>query len=208
MRTVNYENEVHEEILYDFQQRYINEALENLEKDENKAICSNFNFTTNIKGYSVNSFINLQKENYDNITIAPNIKMKTKTGFSPSLHFFGLFSGHGNGYVSEILKNKLLKYIVHHNMFLIKTHESIIDSHKNIEEELLLENINDKIGSCSLTLIIIDNVCYVSNLGDSRAILSLNDTIYQLTKDHVPSDEGEKQRIIKMKGSVYEYLYN
>ena len=52
-------------------------------------------------------------------------------------------------------------------------------------------------GTCALILIIIENICYVANLGDSRALLSEDsgDKIYQLTVDHKPEDPSEKKRI-------------
>jgi hypothetical protein len=203
LRTQNYESD-HDDIIYNFQDKFIKEALDFLDSDENKPISSSKGGGDAISGYCVNSFKNIQKDNLDRISIVLDIKMKSISNVSPVINFFGLFSGHGNATVSEALKNKILKYILHHELFLIKTHESIIDSHKNIEEELMVENLSDRIGSCSLILMIIDNVCYISNLGDSRAILSMNESVYQLTKDHIPSDEGEKQRILKMRGSVHE----
>jgi protein phosphatase 2C family protein 2/3 len=204
LRTQNYETD-HDEIIYNFQDKFVKEALDFLDIDENRPISSAKGGSV-VKGYCVNSFKNIQKDNLDRVSIVLDIKMKSLSNVSPAMNFFGLFSGHGNATVSEVLKNKLLKYILHHELFLIKTHESIIDSHKNLEEELIIENISDRIGSCSIMMMIIDNVCYISNLGDSRAILSMNENVYQLSKDHVPSDEGEKQRILKSRGSVYEYI--
>jgi serine/threonine protein phosphatase PrpC len=45
---------------------------------------------------------------------------------------------------------------------------------------------------------------YVANLGNSRGILSkdLGHSIYQISVDHTPSNEKEKDRIIKMGGSA------
>jgi serine/threonine protein phosphatase PrpC len=202
LKTQNYDTE-QDDIIYNFQDKFIKEALELLELDENRPISSSKD-VNRIKGYSVNSFKNIQKENLDRISVVLDIKMQNQWNIRPTIDFFGLYNGHGNATVSEGLKNKLIKYIIHHDLFLIKTHESIIDSHKNIEEELIIEKLSDRIGSCSLTLLIIDNICYISNLGDSRAILSMTEGVYQLTKDHTPSEEGEKQRILRMRGSIYE----
>lgn len=53
---------------------------------------------------------------------------------------------------------------------------------------------------------LIDNICYVANLGDSRAILSENfsEKISHITTDHKPEDVNEKERIEKAGGHIYQ----
>lgn len=50
-------------------------------------------------------------------------------------------------------------------------------------------------------------MCYIANLGDSRAIMSLNKgkDLKILTNDHKPSEQPEINRIIKAGGKVYQY---
>jgi protein phosphatase PTC2/3 len=64
----------------------------------------------------------------------------------------------------------------------------------------------DNSGSCALVLFIYQDVCYVANLGDSRAILTSenNKKFYQITKDHKPSNPSEQERIIKAGGKIYQ----
>lgn len=64
----------------------------------------------------------------------------------------------------------------------------------------------DRSGSCALIVILIDNICYVANLGDSRAILSENfsEKISHITTDHKPEDVNEKERIEKAGGHIYQ----
>ncbi len=52
----------------------------------------------------------------------------------------------------------------------------------------------DKSGSCALVVLIVGNMCYIANVGDSRAILSAKQgtQIYTLSWDHKPTDEFEK----------------
>lgn len=68
----------------------------------------------------------------------------------------------------------------------------------------------DKSGSCALVCIILNDVCYVANLGDSRAILSENSSqkISLLTKDHKPNDPNEKKRIERAGGYIYQGQMN
>jgi len=50
-------------------------------------------------------------------------------------------------------------------------------------------------------------MCYVVNLGDSRAVMSLNHgrEVRSLTNDHKPSDPQEEKRVIAAGGKVYQY---
>lgn len=52
----------------------------------------------------------------------------------------------------------------------------------------------EKSGSCSVSVLIVGDYCYIANVGDSRAILSLDGgrKVTALTRDHKPNDEREK----------------
>jgi protein phosphatase 2C family protein 2/3 len=68
--------------------------------------------------------------------------------------------------------------------------------------------INDynRSGSCAIAVIVMDSICYVANLGDSRALLSegASRRIFQITQDHKPNDPEEKERINKNGGYIYQ----
>ena len=63
----------------------------------------------------------------------------------------------------------------------------------------------DKSGSCATIALIIDNILYSINLGDSRALYSRDGgkEFYQITRDHKPNDDIERKRIEKYGGKVY-----
>ena len=63
----------------------------------------------------------------------------------------------------------------------------------------------DKSGSCALVMLIINNLLYAINLGDSRALYSYDTGkyLYQISRDHKPNDEVEKNRIESVGGHVY-----
>lgn len=48
-------------------------------------------------------------------------------------------------------------------------------------------------------------MCYIANVGDSRAVLSSKsgNLVTALTNDHKPSDESEQKRILDNGGTVY-----
>jgi protein phosphatase PTC2/3 len=63
----------------------------------------------------------------------------------------------------------------------------------------------DKSGSCAITCLFIDDMCYIINVGDSRALMSANGGLYTvaLSRDHKPNDEHETKRINDNGGKVY-----
>ena len=48
-------------------------------------------------------------------------------------------------------------------------------------------------------------MCYVANVGDSRAIMSADcgEKIFLLSTDHKPTEEVEMKRIIENGGKIY-----
>ena len=64
----------------------------------------------------------------------------------------------------------------------------------------------DKSGSCAVICLIIDDACYIANLGDSRAMTSseTGKNINQITVDHNPSNKIEIKRILEIGGKIYQ----
>lgn len=62
--------------------------------------------------------------------------------------------------------------------------------------------IVERSGSCAIVVLIVGEVCYIANVGDSRAVLSSNggSSVVALSKDHKPSDVDEYNRIVKAGG--------
>lgn len=63
----------------------------------------------------------------------------------------------------------------------------------------------ERSGSCATVVMIIDDMIYVINVGDSRALMSIDagSKIGVLTRDHKPDDELEKIRIQAAGGKIY-----
>lgn len=60
-----------------------------------------------------------------------------------------------------------------------------------------------------LLLTLTDDMCYIANVGDSRALLSLDGGNYTgvLSNDHKPNDDNEQKRITEAGGKIYQYAY-
>ena len=58
-------------------------------------------------------------------------------------------------------------------------------------------DIKDPSGSCAIVVLIVDDMCYVANVGDSRGIMSGSHgkKLFPLSIDHKPNDEKELKRI-------------
>lgn len=65
--------------------------------------------------------------------------------------------------------------------------------------------LSDKSGSCAIVVLIVQETCYVANVGDSRAVLSADGgrKTIPLSFDHKPGDEEETERIRKAGGEIY-----
>ena len=60
-------------------------------------------------------------------------------------------------------------------------------------------------GSCAIVVLIVGEVCYCANVGDSRAFMSIDGgtKIVPLSIDHKPEAEDETNRIETNGGRVY-----
>lgn len=55
-------------------------------------------------------------------------------------------------------------------------------------------------------MFIVDDICYIANVGDSRALMSADGGNYSiaLSRDHKPNDDLETKRIIEGGGKIYQ----
>jgi len=167
-----------------------------------------------LKSFSYNSYQGLFKDyNEDKISISSLVKKPTSSKIKswPKISFFSIFDGHGGEECSEFLKENYLKYLVKNKNFPFDIKQSMIEAFQEVEEEFFklkckdtLEE-SDKSGSCALVAVIFDNKIYVANIGDSRAIMSINEgtKIKQLTVDHKPDNLAEFERAIKNGSKIY-----
>ena len=65
-----------------------------------------------------------------------------------------------------------------------------------------LNILKDRSGSCGIVVMIVDQTCFVANVGDSRAIMSMNEgkNFLALSTDHKPESHTESARIMQNGG--------
>ena len=171
----------------------------------------------NISGYASNSYNGkIKTYNEDMLTVKINCQKSIQTEKEvavkqlPNISFFGVFDGHGGDKCSKFLKKNMHEILFKTKKCVINEPvEAIRESFQTAENEfkkVAIQNgkLVDKSGSCAVIALIINDIIYAINLGDSRALYSSNGgkEFYQITRDHKPNDVKEKTRIEKNGGKV------
>ena len=167
-----------------------------------------------VKSFAYNTYKGLNKEKNEDRVIASSPIQKPHKAIHrtwPKMSYFGVFDGHGGENCSEYLKNNFLDILIENKNFPYDIKLSLKETFEKIEEEIYNKNkgkaLNeiDTSGSCALVSIITENKIYIANIGDSRAIMSINNgtKVRQLTVDHKPNNVKEYERITKNGGKVY-----
>ena len=180
-----------------------------------KPVCSSRPFGF-IRSFGVNSFKGYYKrDNEDRVSVIINItKPKNSNKKWPKhLSYFGLFDGHGGNKCCNFLVDNFHEYLIRSPSFPNDIEKALCDAFNSSENDFLYNyalgknnELLNQSGSCGLVTVISDQMCYIANVGDSRAILSASGgkEIFQLTNDHKPNSEKEKKRIKKRGGVVYK----
>ncbi|UYV62573.1 hypothetical protein LAZ67_2001128 [Cordylochernes scorpioides] len=138
--------------------------------------------------------------------------------------FFAVYDGHGGDKVAQYAGNHVHKKIVTHPSYKKgDVVEAIKKGFLEVDSDMLKdENMRDELAGTTavivmvkenkifcvgftllpLSLLLLDLVVCQGNVGDSRAIASVNGHVQQLSFDHKPSNEGETKRIIAAGGWV------
>lgn len=171
-----------------------------------------------IISYGVNTYRGvIRNYNEDRVTILINALISkanndiTKYLKNLKISYFSIYDGHAGNKCCEFLKKFLHHYIFESEFFPINPIKAIEDGFNICENKFmnLIYSDNkyiDSSGSCAIILLILNDICYIANLGDSRALYSCNDgkKFFQISRDHKPNDPIEKNRIYKAGGSIYK----
>ena len=171
-----------------------------------------------IISYAANTYQGIYREyNEDRVTIIINPliqkddKEYQKIINNYKISYFAIYDGHAGNKCCNYLKHYLHKYIFESEFFPLNPIKAIEEGFNICEKDfmnLVFSNnkLSDISGSCAIVILILNEFCYVANLGDSRALYSINDgkNFFQITRDHKPIDPIEKSRIYKAGGSIYK----
>lgn len=117
----------------------------------------------------------------------------------PKCSFFGVYDGHGGSQCADFLRDNLHQHVIKEKKFPWDPKEALLAGFQSAEKEFLElcqsnpEGKLNKSGSCAIVVLIVADMCFVANVGDSRACLSGDGgkKTYTLSRDHKPSDEQE-----------------
>ena len=174
----------------------------------------------NIRAYSANTYQGIIRNyNEDRVAIILNIsKPPNYIGAWPKCSLFGVYDGHGGNLCADFLRDKLHTFIIKDKHFPSNPTQALIQGFAQAEEYFITNyatrydndsnelHLLDKSGSCATVALLVENTCYIANVGDSRAVISLNNgkDIRILTTDHKPNEHNEAMRIQVNGGKIYQ----
>ena len=169
-----------------------------------------------ITSYAANTFKGIVRDyNEDRVSIVINLtkpKFINYNGPWPKIAYFGVFDGHAGSKCVEYLRNNLLNYIMNNSHFPNNIPSAIKHGFKKIDEDYLIKHafvsnkLEDNSGSCGLILLLVNNIIYIANVGDSRCVGSFKNgkLLKDITFDHKPNAPYERERILKNGGKIYQ----
>lgn len=132
-----------------------------------------------------------------------------------------MYDGHGssgkeasqaaNDYIQTYLEKNQKKIKQFQND---KQRESFLKSaFKNAESKLKSSGIDySNSGTCAISVFVFKNICYVANLGDSRAVLfrqtPKEKLAIELSYDHKPIRPDEKERVQRSGGKIERLIHD
>ncbi|EGR27968.1 hypothetical protein IMG5_185510 [Ichthyophthirius multifiliis] len=136
-----------------------------------------------------------------------------------SMSYFAVFDGHGGEQCSQFLCENFSEKFKENlnnddcldetNTFYEYISKKIVETVQGIDQEfferqrqILQDNNYVDSGSAGIITFIFGNKIITSNTGDCRAILSRNGQAVQLSVDHKPYLESERERILNAGGTV------
>ena len=181
--------------------------------------------TKYIKAFAANSYKGKYLlENQNKIIIILNVEKNKKiVNYWPiNFSLFGLYDGFFGNKCSEFLSENLHNNIIYNKYFFKNCSKGIVEGYlitenlykKQIYENKKINNNNnfsiDNSGSMSVNIFIIEDSIYISNLGDSRILISKNNLkeYYYINNIHNSLNLDEKKRIIKKGGSFRKLQMN
>jgi len=124
------------------------------------------------------------------------------------INLLGIYDGHGGPNVSQYLETNIPDYYLNSKVSIPVSKDFHTKTFEHIQKKILENKYGFSMGStCLLNIIYKYKTDYhmnIINLGDSRlTIVYKNGHSSQITTDHKPDDEFERNRIEKIGGEIY-----
>jgi len=147
------------------------------------------------------------KANVEEEPDRPTKRAKISLEASKELHsFFVVCDGHGGVQVADYVKQNLYQNIVEQSEFELDVEAAIRKGFSKTESALQLmearQMIDGGVGTTVTIALVVGNILYVANLGDSEAVLCTGGKERVLTISHTPSNEDEKKRVQQEGGLI------
>jgi len=137
------------------------------------------------------------------ITSQNDVSEQTNTPVS----FFVVCDGHGGSQVADYVNRNLFGNIMSSEDFTDDTELAIANGFYKTEQELLAmtqrEELDGAVGCTVACALIVGNVLYIANLGDTEAVIATAVGKYKvLTETHTPDNLDERNRVEKEGGRI------
>jgi len=121
-------------------------------------------------------------------------------------HFFGIYDGHRNSYVSEYLQKNLHNVVQNSTKISSQPQNAIKEAFCKIDKEVLKnqQSLNIQGGSTALCGYINSGSLYLANVGDSKAIVIRDGVPVTLNVEHRANNENERKNVENRGGFVFE----
>lgn len=117
--------------------------------------------------------------------------------------FFAVFDGHGSAKVSKHAAESLWRHITENELYIKGNFKEGLEQAFLSFDREVFESYNAQLaGTTATSVLIVDNVIYCANIGDSRSVASLNCKCVPLSHDHKPDNPPEMKRILAAGGYV------
>lgn len=117
--------------------------------------------------------------------------------------FFAVYDGHGSARVSKHASESLWQHLIGNDLYNKGNFREALESSFLAFDREVNESYNAQLaGTTAVCVLIVDNVIYCANIGDSRAVASVNCECVPLSYDHKPENPHELKRILAAGGYV------
>ncbi|XP_021818156.1 probable protein phosphatase 2C 28 [Prunus avium] len=119
------------------------------------------------------------------------------------LGLYAIFDGHSGREVAEYWQSHLFDNILNEPDFWTNPKQAVRRAYRATNDEILEKVVGSRGGSTAVTTILINGEkLIVANVGDSRAVLCRDGVAKQITVDHNPETEKEKDLVESRGGFV------